>query len=277
MRVLKILFNFYIQSSIHVAFGILALTLLTGIYLNLQIDYYLLGFVFFAAISGYNFVKYFGIAKWYHKRLTTSLKSIQVFSFFSFFAMVFFFWNLPIAVQVIAILSGFLTLLYAVPLQRKWKNFRSIPGIKLLLIALVLILTTVFMPAFYAESEINFPVIVLCLLRFFWVLVLILPFEIRDLQVDSISLGTIPQKLGVVKTKIFGSILLGIIAFGEIYFNAIFSNSFWVVLTVFLVTGFVLWRSSEKRSFYFTAFWVEAIPVGWFILEYFLRSSRAFF
>ncbi len=267
MRVLKILFNFYIQGSIHVAFAIVALTVLSGFYLNFQIDFHLVGFVFFAAISGYNLVKYAGIAKWHHRRLTSSLKSIQILSLAAFFGMIFFLGHLPVSAQFMALLSGVLTLLYAIPLKRKWKNFRSIPGMKLVLIALVLVLTTVIMPAFYVKTKIDSTVLILCLLRFLWVIVLILPFEIRDIQEDAISLGTIPQKLGVFRSKVFGTILLGILAFAEIFFNSIFQNSLWVVLTIVLLTGFTLWYSSEKRPFYFTAFWVEAIPIAWLMLE----------
>lgn len=267
MNVFRIVFNFYIQSSIHVTLAIVSLTLLSGIYLNIFPGFYLIGFVFSAAITGYNFVKYAGIAKWHHRRLTLSLKSIQIFSFFAFCAMIFFFWHLPVSVQLTAFVSGLFTLAYAVPLKRKWKNFRSIPGIKLLLIALVLVLTTVLMPAFYEDTVMDFRLFVLCLLRFLWVIVFILPFEIRDARVDSISLGTIPQQLGVFKTKLFGSFLLGILALAEIYFNTIFTNSLWAVLTIVIITGLALWFSREKQSFYYTAFWVEAIPIFWFVLD----------
>lgn len=267
MKVIKTVYNFYIQGSIHVALAIVSLTLLSGIYLNIWTDIYLTGFVFTAAISGYNFVKYGGIAKWHHRQLTSSLKSIQIFSLFTFFAMVFCFWHLPVSAQGIAVCSGLLTLLYAVPLKRKWKNFRSIPGMKLVLIALVLVLTTVLMPAFYAEIDIDSSVLLLCLLRFLWVIVLILPFEIRDVHIDNISLGTIPQQLGVFKAKLFGSILLGILAFAEMYFSFLFHNSLWVVLTMVFVTGLALWYSSEKRPYYFTAFWVEALPIAWLVTE----------
>jgi 4-hydroxybenzoate polyprenyltransferase len=269
VKVFQKVINFYIHGSIHVALAIVALMLLSGIYLNILPDFYLTVFVFCAAVSGYNFVKYAGIAKWHHRRLTSSLKSLQILSLIAFFAMLFFFWHLPFSVQVIAVISGLLTLLYAVPLKRKWKNFRSIPGMKLVLIALVLVLTTVLMPAFYGETDIDSTVFLLSLLRFFWVIVLILPFEIRDVQVDSISLGTIPQRLGIFKTKLFGSVLLGVLAFTEIYFYTIFFNSLWAVLIVILLTGLALWFSSEKRSFYYTAFWVEAIPVIWLVIELF--------
>ena len=44
----------------------------------------LLWFVFFASITGYNFVKFFGLAKFHHRSLATWLKLIQVISIFSF-------------------------------------------------------------------------------------------------------------------------------------------------------------------------------------------------
>lgn len=272
MKFLRFLFHFYIQGSIHVALAIVALSLLSGYYLNISIDNKLLGFIFFAAISGYNFVKYASIAKWYHRRLSPSLKSIQMVSLFAFFAMVFFFWHLPIVVQVIAVFSGFLTVLYAIPLKRKWRNFRSIPGLKLALTALVLVLTTVILPVFYTESNFEKSVFILCFLRFLWVIVLILPFEIRDLQIDDISLGTLPQKLGIFKAKLFGSILLVILAVAEIYFSVYFQNTIWAVLIIGVVTSIFLWKSKKRQSFYFTAFWVEAIPVFWLLLEVIFRG-----
>lgn len=273
MKFLRFLFHFYIQGSIHVALAIVALSLLSGYYLNISIDNKLLGFIFFAAISGYNFVKYASIAKWHHRRLSPSLKTIQMVSLFAFFAMVFFFWQLPIGVQFIAVFSGFLTLLYAIPLKRKWKNFRSIPGLKLVLTALVLVLTTVIMPVFYVNSNFERSALILCFLRFLWVIVLILPFEIRDLDVDDISLGTIPQKFGVFKSKVFGSILLVILVVAEIYFSIYIHNTIWAALIVGLVTSAFLWKSSKKKlSFYFTAFWVETVPLFWLLLEVIFRG-----
>ena len=35
-----------------------------------------------------------------------------------------------------------------------------------------------------------------------------LPFEIRDMQYDSLKLSTIPQRIGVMKTKIIGVFML---------------------------------------------------------------------
>ena len=37
--------------------------------------------------------------------------------------------------------------------------------------------------------------------RYLYVVIAILPFEIRDMQYDSIKLSTIPQQIGIIKTK----------------------------------------------------------------------------
>ena len=84
MSVLKQVFNFYINSSIHVALAVYAFTWVTLLQFGLNYNANVLYFVFFATITGYNFVKYFGIAKFHHRGLTNTLKIIQAFSFICF-------------------------------------------------------------------------------------------------------------------------------------------------------------------------------------------------
>ena len=43
--------------------------------------------------------------------------------------------------------------------------------------------------------------------RFLFVFVLMLPFEIRDMKYDSLKLSTIPQQIGIIKTKAIGLLL----------------------------------------------------------------------
>jgi len=62
MTFLKQLFNFYINSSIHVALAVYALAYITLVEYDIEYDENVLYFVFYATITGYNFVKYFGIS-----------------------------------------------------------------------------------------------------------------------------------------------------------------------------------------------------------------------
>ena len=59
MQFLKRLFDFYLNSSIHVALAVCSLTWITLVDFNSGVDLNIIYFIFLATISGYNFVKYF--------------------------------------------------------------------------------------------------------------------------------------------------------------------------------------------------------------------------
>ena len=67
MKVLKTVFDFYINASIHVALAVYAFVRITEFYFNLTYHQNLDFFIFFATITGYNFVKFAGVAKLHHK------------------------------------------------------------------------------------------------------------------------------------------------------------------------------------------------------------------
>jgi hypothetical protein len=107
-----------------------------------------------------------------------------------------------------------ITFLYAIPLIPKrllfdnHRNLREISGIKIYVIALVWALTTVLLPIINNSIEINTDVVISFVQRVLYVIVLMLPFEIRDLKYDNLKLATVPQKIGVRNTKLLGSALL---------------------------------------------------------------------
>ena len=78
MKVLQQLFNFYLNASVHVALAVYALTYITLIAFEITYHEAVLYFVFYATITGYNFVKYFGLAKFHHRSLAAWLKAIQI-------------------------------------------------------------------------------------------------------------------------------------------------------------------------------------------------------
>ena len=84
MKFFKLFFNFYINASIHVAIAVYTFVRVTEQYFELDYQEYFNYFIFFATITGYNFVKYAGVAKLHHRSLTEDLKIIQIFSFFIF-------------------------------------------------------------------------------------------------------------------------------------------------------------------------------------------------
>jgi hypothetical protein len=115
MKFLKLVFDFYLNASIHVAFSVFVLLRITEIYFELPYNGNLNYFIFFGTITGYNFVKYAGVAKLHHRSLTNDLKVIQVFSLFCFLALCFFAYQISLKTLLATIPFILLTVLYAVP------------------------------------------------------------------------------------------------------------------------------------------------------------------
>lgn len=266
MKYLRNAFDLYINSSIHVSLAVVAFTLITCLHRNLRIDANLLFFIFVATVTGYNFVKYAGVAKLHHLSLAGNLRFIQIFSLFSFIALIYFSFQLEIRVLITAGILGIFTMLYAIPFLGENKNLRSLPGLKIFIIAIVWAGSTVLMPLIEAAIVLDVQAIVDFIQRFMLVIVLTLPFEIRDLEYDHEKLGTIPQKLGTPRTKIFGFTLIFLIFSSEIFQAKMRSEEFLVLIIILMISGFLLWKAKKKQDKYFSSFWVEAVPVFYLCL-----------
>ena len=269
---LKQVFNFYINSSIHVALSVFSLTWITLIELDILYDKNMLFFVFFASVTGYNFVKYFGMVKFHHRSLAGWLKAIQVFSFFSFLFMCYYASKLSINTLLYIAGFGLVTFFYAIPFLPKHlfldnqNNLRSVGGLKLYLIALVWMGVTVFLPVINNYYTINTDVVLIAFQRFIFIVVLMMPFEIRDLRYDSLKLATLPQRIGIKQTKISGVLLLGLILFLEFFKGEINSIKLALLITILIMTGLFLIFSKKDQGKYYSSFWVEVLPIFWLLL-----------
>ena len=273
MQILKRIFNFYLNSSIHVAFAAAALTWVTFIELDFTYNRNLLAFVFFGTITGYNFVKYFGLAKFHHRSLAVWLKVIQVFSLLAFLAMCYFAFYLEVETLILIGVLGVVTFFYAIPVMipKKYlfddhKNLRQIGGLKVYVIALVWTFTSVFLPIINNDVTLNADVVVLAIQRFYFVLVLMFPFEIRDLIYDSLKLATIPQKIGVKKTKVIGVLLLILFVLLDYFKDVVNEKILLSTMIIALITLVLLLFSNKNQSKYYSAFWVESLPIMWLVV-----------
>ncbi|MCG1035644.1 hypothetical protein [Polaribacter sargassicola] len=266
MSLLKLVFDFYIKASIHVAFSVYAFLRITEIYFNLPNNKPLNYFIFFGTITGYNFVKYAGVAKLHHRSLTNDLKAIQIFSFLCFLALCYFAFQIKLNTLFFTIPFTLLTVLYAVPFLGGFeKNLRQISYLKILVVAFVWAGFTVLIPLLDSGKEISFKITMLTLQRFLVVIILILPFDIRDVKYDVISLQTIPRKIGIKKTKKLGLILL---VFALLLEYLISSSSLLKTpfMLFFFLTIILLMRTKSEQSKYYCSFWVEALPIIWWLL-----------
>ncbi len=272
MALLKQIFNFYIDSSIHVALAVFALSWVTLLEFGIPYDRAVLYFIFFASITGYNFVKYFGLARFHHRSLTNWLKLIQVFSLMCFIGMCYFALKLELISLVVILGFGVVTFLYAIPflpnkiLYDKHKNLRNVSGLKVYIIALVWAGVTVVLPILNNHVPLDTNVVVTGFQRFVFVTVLMFPFEIRDLNYDSLKLATIPQQIGIKNTKMVGVLLLMLfflLEFLKPQLNV--EHTVGMLITMFVTLMFLIF-ANRNQGRYYSSFWVEGIPLVWLLL-----------
>lgn len=266
MRIFKQLLDFYINSSIHVSLSVYALARMTGYLFDIAAINTPALFAFFGTIVGYNFVKYHALARTQKLQMRTELKLIAGLSFVSFLATGYFFFQLEQITKIIAFAFLILTMLYTLPFFPNRKNARNWAGVKIYIVALCWVGVTLFLPIINAGIPIENEIYIIAVQRFILVFVLILIFEIIDMQIDDPNLKTVPQQIGVEYTKIVGSVLLFVfilLCFFQIDFS---SPSLFIRSGVAFTILIFLLFADEKKSKYYSAFWVEAIPIFWWVL-----------
>ena len=251
------------DASIHVALSVFALIEITCIFFGLSRDNHISCLVFFGTIACYNFVKYGVEAKKYFLVSNTYHKNIQVVSFiaggFALYHSFFMSYEAWIGLAVLSVLTS----LYAVPLLPNAKNLRSFGGLKIFIVAMVWAGTTVVLPVVAADRVLDWDVSIELVQRFLMVLILMLPFEIRDLDYDDPELRTLPQRFGYLKTKIFGA--AGAVVFFFLTFMKDYLTNFEVFGKglAFLGLAVLMLVTRRNQSQFFSSFWVEAIPIFW--------------
>lgn len=262
------LFNFYINSSVHVSLAVVALVFVTYRTLDIPCQRDFIFFVFFASITGYNFIKYSSLAKLHHKSLTESLRAIQLFSLVCFLCMVFYAIRLPDEVLFTCAIFGVLTLLYALPIFSRKRNLRSFYGAKMYTIAFVWAGVTVLLPVLNSGEDLTMDVWISFVQRFLFVIVITLPFDIRDLNYDRHEIHTIPKSLGIKYTKILGVGLLILSIMMEFLKGQFEFRNLIALSVIAIVSAVFLIRSSDTQSKYYASFFVEGLPIIWWGLLY---------
>ncbi|GMN10975.1 hypothetical protein MTsPCn9_27130 [Croceitalea sp. MTPC9] len=266
MPFLRRFFNFYLDASIHVALAVVALYFVTVEVLKVSTNWQLALFLFFGTIVCYNFIKFGVEAEKYLIVSNPYHKLIQGFSFISFAIAAYFFFQLDEDVWLAVLGLTTVSALYAVPLLPKLKNLRSLGGLKTFLVAFVWMGSTVLLPVIDNQIAIVWDTNILMAQRFLLVLILLLPFEIRDMKYDNPELKTLPQRIGVNNTKVLGYILIVFYFFSSFLKDEIGHR--WIIECgiVSLVLILVLIKTKQNQSRYFSSFWVEAIPLGYVLI-----------
>lgn len=252
MKFARQLFDFYIQSSLHVAFAVMSLVYITIISSDLLNHFVYPSCVFFGTVLGYNFLKYYII---FYKGEFHSAKyySILIVSLLALIGMILFFFMMSRTIQISILFSGFFVAIYPFLRRFGW--------LKLFVVSFVVTFITVYIPfIFYKPIVLDY---YLTLIQRFLILIsLLIPFEILDSPTDCKTMNTLPQRFGIQKTKLLGILL--VVPFIVLEFLKV--NSSFVVIPIGVITVLAIHFTSLKRDNYYTSFWVESIPIVWMIL-----------
>ena len=268
MNWFKCFFEFYLRSSLHVSISVWSLYKISFYYINSYENYYLDWLVFSSSVVGYNTIKYGPILIKCKKSIS---KGILIVSFLGFISGVFCFLHIDLLTQIIFLLCFILVFFYSTPSFFKNFDLRSYGGLKIFIVAFVWTLITYLSLISNMNFIYEFSYIIFGIQRFIFVFVLTIPFDIRDTKTDKIELKTIPQILGIFKSKLLGISLL--ITNTTIFY---FTDKISLILIlvevfIYIILSIILVISNSKKHLNFTRFWVEGIPIIWFIILFILK------
>jgi hypothetical protein len=235
-----------------VAFAVFCLVQITVISSHLNSMEYFPYCVFFGTVLGYNFLKYFEV---FRKGFFRSNKyyAIIVVSILSGIGFLVSFYVLEMRIQKLIFFSGLIVLIYPFLRRYGW--------LKLFLVSFVVTFITVWIP-FQTIKWMSFEFYLSLIQRFFILTSLLIPFEIMDSKTDDRTLNTLPQLFGINSSKLFGILL--VIPF--IILEFLKPDPSYLVLPVGIITVLFIDFTEFKRNKYYTSFWVESVPILWWLL-----------
>jgi len=267
------IFNFYIKSSLHLSVCVISLIIITCLRFDLDFSYALFVCVFCATIVVYNFIKYASTLPYYFFTKNAPIKKIQILSFVSGFFLFISVFFLNSNTRLLGSVLFLFCLTYVIPFNRSSINIRNYSKIKIFIVAFCWAGSTVLMP--FSEGVIvNLSDTTwLFIQRFIFIFVYTLPFEIRDLQYDSIKLKTIPQVIGINKTKILAYLLLIIFCIMGFFIESNESKFLLSDIIIAFITAIFIFNTKVNQSKYYTSFLIEGLPIYWLIVILIIENN----
>ena len=249
----------YIKSSLHVALSLWAFCCVFAIQQELDLAVSLQ-----CAIFGFGWFAYqyfhFIVPALVEKRRINLPQAIMLLS-----AITIGFYGLvaqTTTVWLIFVFVGVITTLYALPFGAHM-GLRYVPSLKIFIVALCWSVLATF--SLYDLPSVHFALV--ASKAILWVLALIVPLEIHDLNRDAPSLKTLPQVLGVSGVKLLSYALILMAAVLALMTSTSVTFA-WVEIGMLAVLGILIFKVKTDRPKYITSLLVEAIPVLWLALSY---------
>ncbi|HIN40365.1 MAG TPA: hypothetical protein EYM84_08845 [Flavobacteriales bacterium] len=284
-RILVKITDFLVYSNIYVAIPIVCLTLQTGAIFSLEAEPQFLTFIYCATLFSYCFHRTFPFSKKESRSLSErhiwvvnnklSFTLVKILSFIGCIVSFFFLRN---NVFCLLLPAGCLTFFYTVPFLKiggNWTSLRNLPYLKLFLIALTVSYITVLLPWFYnnpGRELTNSAVLWVSVERFFFLLAITIPFDIRDIKYDKeTGLKTIPLLFGAQKSICLSYLCLFLFISISVIHYFFLQEHLLLVLAMIasgVVTAICVSRATPDKSEYYFSLLIE----GTMILQFFLVS-----
>ena len=267
----KLLFDYYINSSLHVSFCVICYIISINLINQIHVNWEDIVFVFFTTFFSYNFIKFNEVLTSINKPVSLLLKSFFLKALISLVISLYLFFNLSSSKQIFVVIISIVTVLYTIPLISNY-TLRDNPILKILTVAFCWTMLIVIFPFFGVLDFVN--IVYYSLLIFCLVTAQMIPFEIRDMLKDKDLVKTIIHNYGIKYSKNIGYFVL-IIALlftmitGYLLENLVFKNS---ILIIILITAILVNFSREKQNKYYSSFIVESVPIYWLIVEVGLQT-----
>ncbi len=273
MKVFKNIIDFMIETSLWVALSVLCLVKISNTFFSIKNTFYLEFFIFCSVVFSYNFIKYFsvfrfGISQCKYSELLQCARGLsdknKLFlgiNILCFTTSLYCFIMLKSHTKILLLLPFLLTVFYAISFRGK--TLRNIEGLKIYVVGFVWAIVTVLLPFQEFELTLTEEFYIVFVQRFLITIILILPFEIRDLKEDNKKLQTVPQKIGVINTKYYGFLLILLFCILD-YFRLDYLSL--VTILLCLIMLLILIFSKVNQSKYYTSFMVEGIPMVWYLM-----------
>jgi len=246
--------NLYIFLNFHVAFSVVATYLIFG--LNNNENYVF--FLFFSTVFSYGFIRLIDLSS--NRKTFKSYFYDYRFLFYgililSFLSTLYFYFKLDIYTQLTLIPLSLITVSYQTKLRKNGL-------VKLLTVAFIWAMLTTVLPIDW--EIINIRLFIHFIYVFLYILMLTLSFDQRDILIDQPELKTLAQ-LYPHKKQIIYLVLLSLF-FTLNYFIFTNERDFLLGNLMILISIILCFSSDNKKNFYYTAFWIEALPVIWLLL-----------
>jgi 4-hydroxybenzoate polyprenyltransferase len=258
LKFLKPIFDFILFGNVYVALG--CVSLIQSSVIQLQLDNHLISYsllTFFATIFVYNFQRIF-----YKVPENVELNSIRRVWIFNQNTIKLLILLGFVGAAITFLFNDFRVLFYLSPLLvlsliyfAPFVKLRKSPWLKLVTLTLVWTMVTAVVPVLLVNATFTKNDLLHIIARFWFMVAICIPFDIRDLQIDKAdSVSTIPFLLGERKARGLAfvcSIVYSVLIVGE-YWLGMVNTKIAIALLLFAIinTALVL-MSTTKRSEYF--------------------------